>query len=162
MPLRTDWSERLCPVDRALDVLGDPWVLMILRDVMHGRTRFEELKEGLGISDPVLVRRLGDLVEAGLLEKRPYEGDGRTRHVYVVTPAGADALPILNSLALWGEKHTSMPAGSAHMALIHDACGQESASADVCTTCGEPLRAGEMSWDEPWKGRRIHLVGATP
>lgn len=159
MPLRTDWSEDLCPVGRALDVLGDPWVLMVLRDVMHGRSRFEELKDGLGISDPVLARRLEALLAAGLLEKRPFEGDGRTRHVYVVTRAGADVLPILNSLAVWAEKHTALPDGGAHMALIHEACGQETTSADTCTSCGEPLRAEEMSWDKPWSQSRAQFIG---
>ena len=58
MPLRSDWSEEFCPIRRSLDVLGDPWVLLIVRDVLHGRGRFDELRRNLGISEAVLSRRL--------------------------------------------------------------------------------------------------------
>lgn len=161
MPLRSDWSELMCPVGRALDVLGDPWVVLIMRDALHGRRRFEELKDSLGISDAVLSRRLTGLVASGLLEQQPFEGDGRARHVYVPTDAGADLLPILQALAIWAEKHTELPDGGAHMALIHETCGSETTSADTCSACGEPLRADDMSWDKPWKAERVRLSGAT-
>ena len=57
MALRSDWSQEFCPVKRSLDVLGDPWVLLIVRDVLHGRGRFDQLRENLGISEAVLSRR---------------------------------------------------------------------------------------------------------
>jgi DNA-binding HxlR family transcriptional regulator len=150
----------MCPVGRALDVLGDPWVVLIMRDALHGRRRFDELRDGLGISDPVLSRRLAALVEAGLLARVPHDGDGRARHVYEPTEAGADLLPVLHALALWAEKHTVTPEGGGHMALVHEPCGQETTSADRCTACGAVLRAGEVSWDKTWKGERSRLVGA--
>jgi DNA-binding HxlR family transcriptional regulator len=162
MPLRSDWSEELCPVRRALDVLGDPWVLLIIRDVLHGYGRFESLRDNLGISEAVLSRRLRGMVHAGLLERVEYvrHGGGRTRHGYAATEAAAELLPILQQLAIWGERHTAMPAGGAHMALIHTTCGQETTQGQVCSSCGELLKPEDMLWDKPWRNRRDALVPA--
>jgi DNA-binding HxlR family transcriptional regulator len=162
MPLRSDWSEELCPMRRGLDVLGDPWIMLIMRDVLHGRNRFEEIRDSIGISDAVLSRRLRLLVDEGLLRKVEYRADRRTHHEYLATEAGADLLPIMHAVSIWAEKHTPMPAGGTHMALIHETCGAETTSADTCTSCGEPLRADDVSWDKPWKSTRERLVGAVP
>lgn len=160
MPLRSDWSEELCPVRRSLDVLGDPWVLLIVRDVLHGRGRFEQLREGLGIADAVLSRRLRGMVDAGLLERADYADGARTRQGYVATQAAAELLPILQQLALWGERHTPMPTGGAHMALIHEDCGSETTQGEVCSACGALLEPAAMSWDKPWRGARERLRAA--
>lgn len=157
MPLRSDWSDDLCPVRRSLDILGDGWVLLIIRDVLHGRGRFDTLRDNLGISD---ARRLRSMVEAGLLERVDYSDGGRTRQGYAATEAGAELLPVLQQLALWGERHTTTPPGGGHMALIHEACGQETTRGEICSACGEPMRPEEMSWDKPWRGRRDRLVAA--
>ncbi|MBN9213496.1 MAG: HxlR family transcriptional regulator [Microbacterium sp. SCN 70-200] len=160
MALRSDWSTEFCPIRRALDVLGDPWVLLIVRDALHGRGRFDALRENLGISEAVLSRRLGAMVEAGLLVRVPYRDGARTRHEYAVTDAAAELLPILQQLAVWGEKHTAMPPGGAHMAMIHEACGSETTQGEICSACGEVLTADQMVWVKPWQGTREHLVGA--
>lgn len=160
MPLRSDWSDDLCPIRRSLDVLGDGWVLLIIRDVLHGRGRFDTLRDGLGISDAVLSRRLRSMVEAGLLERVDYDDGGRTRQGYAATQAAAELLPVLQQLALWGERHTATPPGGGHMALIHEACGAETTRGEVCSACDLPLVPEEMSWDKPWHGRRDHLVAA--
>ncbi|NRQ49423.1 helix-turn-helix transcriptional regulator [Aeromicrobium sp. YC3-14] len=162
MPLRSDWSEELCPVRRGLDVLGDPWIMLIMREVLHGRTRFEQIRDSIGISDAVLSRRLRLLVEEALLRKVDYRDERRTRSEYVATEAGADLLPIMHAVSIWAEKHTPMPVGGSHMAVIHEVCGQETTSADTCSECGEPLRPSDVSWDKPWKSTRERLVGPTP
>ena len=159
MAVRSDLSERLCPVSRAVDVLGDPWVLLILRDVLHGNGRFDHLRDSLGVSEAVLSRRLHSLVEAGLLERVDYHDGARSRRGYAATEAGADLLPILQQLAIWGEKHTALPAGGGHMALIHESCGEETVRGEVCSACGQPLAASDMSWSKPWFGRVDRLVG---
>jgi len=159
MPLRSDWSLDLCPVRRSLDVLGDPWVLVIVRDVLHGNGRFDGLRDNLGISEAVLSRRLRTMVEAGLLTTIDYRRGGRTRQRYVLTQAGADLLPLLQQLAIWGEKHTAMPDGGDHMALIHEACGHETTRAETCSACGEQLRPEDMSWAKPWLNA-IHRLRA--
>lgn len=159
MALRSDWSEELCPIERSLDVLGDPWVMLIVRDVLHGRGRFDELHTGLGISEAVLSRRLRAMIAAGLLTKVDYHEGNRTRQAYVATEAAADLLPILQQLALWAEKHTDYPDGGGHMALIHESCGNETFHGEICSSCGEPLVPEQMSWDKPWKGKRERLQG---
>jgi DNA-binding HxlR family transcriptional regulator len=160
MPLRSDWSEELCPVRRGLDVLGDAWIMLIMREVLHGRGRFDDIRDSIGISDAVLSRRLRVLVDEGLLRKVEYRADRRTHFEYAATEAGADLLPIMNAVSIWAEKHTPMPAGGAHMALIHETCGTETTSADSCSACGEPLRPADVSWDKPWKSTRERMVGA--
>jgi DNA-binding HxlR family transcriptional regulator len=157
MALRSDWSTELCPVRRSLDVLGDPWVLLIVRDVLHGNGRFEQLRDNLGISEAVLSRRLRTMREAGLLTTADYERDGRTRQKYVATEAAADLLPLLQQLAIWGERHTAEPEGGAHMALVHETCGAETTRAETCSACGEPLRPEDMTWVKPWLGTAHRL-----
>ncbi|GAA1940876.1 helix-turn-helix domain-containing protein [Microbacterium aoyamense] len=151
MPLRSDWSDEFCPIRRSLDVLGDPWVLLIIREVLHGRGRFDTLRDTLRISEAVLSRRLTALTDAELLERAPYDSGGRTRWGYVATEAATDLLPVLQQLALWGERHTPMPEGGGHMAMIHVACGKETHRAESCSSCGELLEAGDMAWVKPWK-----------
>ncbi|MEE1619868.1 winged helix-turn-helix transcriptional regulator [Zafaria sp. J156] len=157
MPLRSDWSQEKCPIRRSLDVLGDPWVLLIVRDVLHGRGRFDELRENLRISEAVLSRRLRAMLEAGLLERVDYQDGGRTRQGYAATAAAADLLPVLQELALWSEKHLDIPPGGAHMAMIHSGCGQETNQGGVCSACSEVLVPEEMTWVKPWKGSRDRL-----
>lgn len=160
MPLRSDWSQELCPVRRSLDVLGDPWVLVIMRDVLHGNGRFDGLRDNLGISEAVLARRLRSMVDAALLTTVDYTREGRTRQRYVATPAGADLLPVLQQLALWAERHTPTPAGGGHMGLFHETCGHESTRAETCSACGELLRAEDMTWVKPWRDARHRLRAA--
>ena len=104
MTVRTSLSEELCPVARSLDILGDPWSLLILREIFAGNRRFDGLKNELGISDPVLSKRLQRLVEEGLLDRAPYGGSVRPRVEYILTDVGEDTLPVLHALARWGRR----------------------------------------------------------
>ena len=146
MALRSDWSQRSCSLARGLDILGDPWGMLVLREVFFGNGRFEAIKVRLGAADSVLTRRLADLVDAGLLTRRPYDDGGRSRREYVLTAMGEDALPVLNAVILWAEKCLPAPSEKAHMFVIHTGCGARTASADSCTVCGERLAAGNTSW----------------
>ena len=160
MALRSDWSEDFCPVRRSLDVLGDPWLLLIVRDVLHGSGRFEQLRDNLGISEAVLSRRLRTMRASGLLTTVDYERGGRTRQRYVATEAAADLLPLLQHLAIWGERHTAEPAGGAHMTLRHETCGQETTRAETCSACGEVLQPEDMTWVKPWLDSEHRLRAA--
>lgn len=150
-PLRSDWSTSTCPIARSLDVVGDPWIMLILRDALLGSRRYEQFRSSLGVADNVLSRRLHAMVEAGLLERVPYRAEQRTHHEYRLTEAGTDLLPILHALALWGEKHTTSPLGDLHLTIVHTRCGQTSSSPDICSHCGGTLRAGEVAWRRPWR-----------
>lgn len=146
MALRSDWSQRTCAMARGLDILGDPWSMLVLREVFFGNGRFDAMKNRLMVADSVLTKRLAGLVDAGLLERKPYDDGGRTRQEYVLTEKGEDALPVLNAVVIWAEKHLPAPSEQAHMFVIHTRCGQRTTSADSCTACGERLTAENTSW----------------
>ena len=95
-----------CAIARTLQVLGDKWSSLIVRESFRGRTRFTEFREVLGIPRDILTSRLADLVEAGVLERRSYREPGsRERFGYHLTPAGEDLLPVLGALTQWGDEH---------------------------------------------------------
>ncbi|MGO4235188.1 winged helix-turn-helix transcriptional regulator [Pseudarthrobacter sp. YAF2] len=146
MPLRSDWSQRTCSMARGLDILGDPWSILVLREVFFGNGRFDAMKARLEVADSVLTKRLAGLVESGLLEKKAYDDGGRARQEYVLTPMGEDALPVLNAVTIWAEKHLPAPSDQAHLYVIHSGCGKPTTSADTCTECGELLTAANTSW----------------
>jgi len=146
MPLRSDWSQRSCSMARGLDILGDPWSVLVLREVFFGNGRFDAMKARLEVADSVLTKRLAGLVESGLLEKKAYDEGGRTRQEYVLTPMGEDALPVLNAVTIWAEKHLPAPSAQAHLYVIHSGCGKSTTSADTCSWCGERLTAANTSW----------------
>ncbi|HTH91231.1 helix-turn-helix domain-containing protein [Mycobacterium sp.] len=147
MTVRTSMSEAVCPVARSLDVLGDPWTLLVLREVFSGNRRFDGIKAGLGITDTVLSNRLQRLVDEGLLDRSPYGGTVRPRVEYVLTEAGEDTLPVLHALARWGRRHTTSPVRGGGILLVECLeCGQPSESADWCTTCVAPLNRDRTGW----------------
>lgn len=109
MPLRSDWSDDVCPIARSLDILGDPWTVLILREVFSGNHRFDTIRDRLEVADTVLSRRLRAMVAAGLLEAVAYAGSARPRYDYQLTAAGRDTRPVLKALARWGDAHNPLP-----------------------------------------------------
>ena len=93
-----------CPIARSLDVLGDAWTILILRDASAGLTRFDQFRKSLGIAPTMLTKRLAMLTEEKLLEKRQYS-ERPPREEYVLTEAGRDYVPVLFMIAAWGQKH---------------------------------------------------------
>jgi len=160
MPLRSDWSDKNCPIARSLDVLGDPWALLVLRQALSGARRFEDFRAGVGAADNILAARLRTLVDGGLLRRSPYADGTRTRHEYVLTAAGADVLPVLNALAGWGEAHRPHADPTVRMEVVHRPCGHVTRSPDTCTHCGEPLAPSSTSWRTSWAAHDVDLVGA--
>ncbi|RAI59472.1 winged helix-turn-helix transcriptional regulator [Roseicella frigidaeris] len=108
---RTGFADMPCPIARALERVGEWWSILILRDAFGGMTRFDEFQASLGIAPNMLTRRLNALVEAGLLERRPYS-ERPPRHDYVLTPRGRDFRPVLLALLAWGNRHFA-PEGAA-------------------------------------------------
>ncbi len=96
-----------CPIDRAMRVVGTRSAMLLLREAWYGTTRFDDFAARAGLSDAITSSRLRELVDAGLLERRPYREPGqRTRHEYALTDSGTDLLPVLLGLAAWGHKHS--------------------------------------------------------
>lgn len=159
MALRSDWSQQTCPIARSLDVVGDPWVVLILRESLKGARRYEQFRRELGIADNILSKRLAVMVESGLLAKAPGADDGRAKHHYALTPAGADLMPVLNALLLWGEKHTT-PTHAVPLRIRHEPCGAITRSADTCDACGQRLIPDDVSWVRtPDSDQLLHLTG---
>ena len=106
--------EPRCGIARSLQILGEKWALLIVREAMWGRTRFSEFRAQLGVAPDILADRLTKLVAAGILERRTYQDEGaRERPEYVLTGAGRDLLPVLAALAAWGDEHRPIDAGPA-------------------------------------------------
>ncbi|MEU0534544.1 winged helix-turn-helix transcriptional regulator [Amycolatopsis tolypomycina] len=139
---RTNFSElAACSIARTLDVIGEPWSPLILRDVWAGISRFEQLQADLGISRKVLTERLNHLVAEEVLERRPY--DRRPRYEYVLTEKGTELVDMLMAMTRWGDKWLAGKAGPPVL-YRHHACG-EIATIDLhCTHCGKPMHAGDV------------------
>jgi DNA-binding HxlR family transcriptional regulator len=101
---RVSLSDAKCPVARALDLVGDWWSVLILRDALDGAKRFDDFQSSLPIAPNMLTRRLTSLVEVGLLEKRKYS-DRPVRHEYVLTPLGEDFEDVVNAFLAWGNRN---------------------------------------------------------
>jgi DNA-binding HxlR family transcriptional regulator len=139
---RTSLHDHPCSIARTLDVAGEWWSPLILRDVAYGVRRFGELQQDLGISANVLADRLDALVSEGLLvpvlyQRRP------DRHEYVLSEKGADLIPALLALMQWGDRWT-WPEGRGPVAVSHGACGHEVTVQVRCEHCDREAEAHEL------------------
>lgn len=122
-----------CSVARALSVVGERWSLLIVREAIDGATRFSDFRDRLGIASNLLSSRLDSLVEAGVLERLPYQEPGsRQRYEYRLTDRGLDLRPTLVALLEWGDKYLADPQGPSVIVRHH--------SADDERQCDEPVR----------------------
>jgi DNA-binding HxlR family transcriptional regulator len=149
-----------CPIGRAVDVIGDRWTLLILRHATVGFTRFEEFRTELGIADNILSNRLARLVDNGLLVKVPYRDERRTRHMYRLTRAGADLVPVLHALAAWGQDHTRPAAPTKPMQVLHSVCGKDLSAGEFCAHCDRTVSRDEILWLRPWRSRSPQPLAA--
>ncbi|HXH05263.1 MAG TPA: helix-turn-helix domain-containing protein [Vicinamibacterales bacterium] len=140
-------SRSPCPIARSLDAVGHGWSMLILRDAFYGLTRFDEFQKSLGIAPNMLARRLGELVEWGLLARRPY-CHRPLRHEYVLTDRGRDFWPVLVALLQWGNEHLA-PEG-ASVVLLDRATGKPARALLIDAHTGKPVTA------------RDHSMGAGP
>ena len=111
---RTSFSGMSCSIAQTLEVVGEWWTLLILRDSFLGVTRFDEWQRRLGIARNVLSARLDALVEAGVLERRRYQ-EHPPRDEYVLTRKGTDLAPVLDAMRVWGDRYAA-PDGRARVA----------------------------------------------
>jgi DNA-binding HxlR family transcriptional regulator len=125
-----------CPIARSLDRVGEWWSMLILRDALHGFSRFDEFQKSLGIAPNMLTRRLDALVEAGLLERHLYS-EHPPRHEYLPTARGRDFRPVLLALMAWGNRHFA-PEG-ASVQLLDKATGEIADPILVDRITGKPI-----------------------
>jgi DNA-binding HxlR family transcriptional regulator len=101
---RKSFCKMACPIARSLERVGEWWSILIIRDALHGFTRFDEFQKSLNIAPNMLTRRLSALVDAGLLERRRYS-DRPPRYEYILTEMGRDFRPVIVAMFAWGNKH---------------------------------------------------------
>jgi len=129
---RDSWSAvGQCPIEKTMGVLGAKSAMLILREAYYGTTRFDDFWRRIGVTKAAAAARLADLVEAGLLERRPYQEPGqRSRDEYVLTEAGTDFMPVVWAMFDWGQRHLPDPVP---LRLTHEGCGADTAVALRCT-----------------------------
>ncbi|HWY89942.1 MAG TPA: helix-turn-helix domain-containing protein [Solirubrobacteraceae bacterium] len=131
-----------CSVDRALQILGDRWTFLILRESFFGVRRYGELARNLGCSRTILTVRLRRLVDAGVMSRDRYRTDP-DRFEYRLTKAGIELYPAIVALMHWADQHLTGPEGPP-LLLHHLPCDGDSTPLLVCSGCGEPMHAHEM------------------
>jgi DNA-binding HxlR family transcriptional regulator len=140
-PPALDRSTDNCTIGRAMAILGEKWTLVVLREVVNGIRRFDDMRVRTGIPRQVLANRLASLVEHGLLRREPYREPGaRERHEYRLTPQGFDIYPVLVAVKAWGDRYLADPQGPP-LVFVHRDCGAE--------VHGEMLCAGGHRITEP-------------
>jgi DNA-binding HxlR family transcriptional regulator len=158
---RNDFGAMNCSMARALDVIGDPWTPLVLRDLYLGLTRFDELAEDLGVARNLLARRLDHLVDRGVVERRRYQAHP-PRYDYWLTAAGREVVPILMALTAWGDRWVGPNEGPPIQ--FRHACGTVVEPAVTCPACHQPFTLSSVTpvpgpGHKPAEGTR--LIGAT-
>jgi DNA-binding HxlR family transcriptional regulator len=129
--LPREYEGQACALARSLEVVGERWTLLILRDLFFGVRRFSDLRVHLDIPRAVLSARIARLVEAGIVERRPYQPG---RDELLLTLAGLELWPIVHRLMQWGERHL-VEDGPVRL-FAHAACGTDLSPAGNCPACG--------------------------
>jgi DNA-binding HxlR family transcriptional regulator len=138
---RKSFAGMHCSVAQCLEVAGEWWSMLILRDAFLGVTRFDEFQQRLGIARNILNQRLTRLVDEGVLEKVAYS-DHPPRYDYRLTAKGRDLWPVLTAMRQWGDKYAA-PDGPP-VRVVHKKCGKVSHAVMTCSACGEPLSARDV------------------
>ena len=152
--LKRDYPSQYCPVASTLEVVGERWTLLIIRDVFLGIRRFDDIQRDLGVARNVLQARLERLVDEGILVKRPYQ-ERPLRCEYRLTEKGADLWPVLVALLQWGDRHALE--GERPTILQHRGCGGSSTTAAAAWRAGPTCPSPKRSPYGPVRARRPRL-----
>ncbi|MGO9487584.1 MAG: winged helix-turn-helix transcriptional regulator [Solirubrobacteraceae bacterium] len=147
--LRNDYQDQTCSIAGALEVVGERWSLLIIRDIMLGLRRFDEMQSDLGIARNVLQTRLRRLEEQGIVERRLYQ-ERPARHEYRLTEKGLDLWPTIVALMQWGDRYAASPDGPPVL-LEHRGCGGAVDEHRICEACGARLEVRDV-WARPGPG----------
>ncbi|UGT63500.1 winged helix-turn-helix transcriptional regulator [Nocardia asteroides] len=138
---RTSFADMNCSLAQCLEVVGEWWTLLIVRDALLGVTRFDDFRSRLGIARNVLTQRLEHLVEHGILAREPYQ-ENPVRHDYRLTEKGRALWLVVTAMRQWGDEWAA--ADGPPIQLRHKTCGHLMTVEPVCSECGEPVRRGEL------------------
>ncbi len=132
-----------CSIANTLELIGEGWTILILREAFFGSRRFEDFQKHLGIARNILTTRLQKLVEGGILERRPIK-EGAKRHEYKLTPMGRDLFPVLITLTQWGDRWLRAEHG-APVKFIERKSGEEIAQVTIKNKAGEEIKARDLA-----------------
>lgn len=153
---RSDLSQTACTVARTIEIVGDVWALMVLREMFLGSRRFDDLQHHTGASPHLLSRRLKRFEAEGIVERRPYS-EHPPRHEYRLTQKGRDLWPVIIALKGWGDRWLDRQ-GPVPVTLRHTSCGEPTQPVFVCSACGDPIDAATTQAylsDEMTRAREI-------
>ncbi len=139
--LKSDYGTQNCSIARALELVGERWTLLVLREAFLGVRRFDAMQHKLGVARNVLSARLERLVGEEILEKVPYS-DRPLRHEYRLTDKGLDLWPVIIELLRWGDRYAA-PNGPP-IVIRHTECGGELGDRRICSRCGAELTARDV------------------
>jgi DNA-binding HxlR family transcriptional regulator len=140
---RTSFANWPCSIARTMDLLGDWWTPLVLREAYYGIRRFDEFQQALGIARNTLSDRLRRLVDEGLLEKQLYTTEPR-RYEYLLTDKGRDFFGVIAAMTRWGDTWLSGESGPP-VILHHESCGNDTHAEVVCAACGEALHSEDVT-----------------
>jgi DNA-binding HxlR family transcriptional regulator len=149
---RTRFSQWPCSVARTVDLLGDWWTPLVLRDAYYGVRRFDDFQRDLKIGRNILTERLNRLVDEGLLERVPYQ-ERPVRHDYLLTDKGRDFFPVMVAMMRWGDRWLTGDEGPP-VTLQHTPCDHDMHAEVVCSHCREPVRLEDV------RARAAQVAGA--
>ncbi len=139
---RTSFAKWPCSIARTVDLIGDGWSALILREVLYGARRFEVMQHSLRIGRNILTARLQKLVEADVLERRQYQ-ERPVRYEYHLTEKGRDFFGVLMAMIDWGDRWLEGGRG-VPVLMRHQTCGKLTHARVDCAECGEPLQMDEV------------------
>lgn len=139
---QTSFATMQCSLARSLEVVGDWWSPLVLRDLYLGLDRFDQLVTDLGISRNLLTDRLETLIAGGVVAKQAYQARP-VRFRYLLTEAGRELVPVLLALTAWGDRWAT-PDGGPPLRVHHDGCGAPTTPTVCCSACGTPLHADDV------------------
>lgn len=137
---KQSFSDISCSIARAVEVVGQRWAPLVLRDLFAGMTRFEDIRRDLGIASNILAARLDELERHGVVERRQYQ-TAPPRDEYLLTDKGRDLYPVIATLLAWGDKWMAGADGPPAL-IVHSECGCVTTAKTVCAQCGGQLDAG--------------------
>ncbi|MFB4394576.1 MULTISPECIES: winged helix-turn-helix transcriptional regulator [unclassified Pseudomonas] len=138
-----DTPATLCPVGRSVEVIGDKWTILVLRELYMGATRFEEIQIQTQATPQMLTSRLKALEADGMLERRPYSEKPK-RHGYHLTAKGQAFYPVIYALRAWGETWCKSEEEGVAVRFVHHTCGHDVGLASVCPHCGVEVSRADL------------------